>query len=364
MKKFLFFGLVAFACLLASCTQSPESISERTIKNAVQEELEQNMLDQSYTTLRVGYFECKYESDRIILAKLAAAGVITYEVERYAWWNKYLQVGNLWGNYYGTKEYFFEEHFMVNVELTEAGKKMVVDTIPLPQERIDEDMKQPEINLEKFPEFNYERENWPEIPNPEAADERPEAPAQEEQEVPELSSRSYANLNNIFDKKETETPQNDENMREALLSLDVETQTQYLAAKEKEHTTDVVLKSSALKVDGVRFIQTYIDQETGLARATAEVIVKTIDVTSAGRILDDKYEGTKLCAPVEFMYYDDKGWVLQSHDIRFSATSEIAEKYLKREVNADDGDLANTRKDEAIKDMVDTLVDDALDEPW
>lgn len=344
MKKYLFFCLVAFAYLLASCTQSPESISERTIKKAVQEELEQNMLDQSYTKIPVGYFECDDESARIILAKLAAAGVITYEVERYAWWNKYLAAGNFWGNYYGAKEYFFEEHFMVNVELTDEGKKMAVDTIPQPQERIDEDMKQPEINLEEFPEFNYEREKWPEIPNPEAPDERPEAPAQEEQEVPEVSSEAYANLNNIFDQKEKETPQIDENMREALLSLDVETQTKYLAAKEKEHTTGVILKSSALKVADVRFIRTNIDQKT----ATAEVIVKTVDVTPAGRIIDGKYENTKLCAPVEFMYYDDKGWVLQSHDIRFSAASEIAEKYLKREMRADARGLANTRNDEAI----------------
>lgn len=326
MKKVLLFGTAILALIITSCSsQTRDNLPSDVVEEAVEEQMKLNMLDQSYTMLQTGYFECNNENTRITLAKLAAAGVIEYKVERFAWWKKHLYAGNSFGTFYGGESYKFEEHFMVSVKLTEEGKKFVVDSIPTPEKLIDEALKQPEIDLTKLPENNYVAEHWPEIPCPENNDAaKDQAPADSEKAVEQVEQRS--NLNDIF---ATNTPKEEPNTEQSSwVSLDVDTELKYLAAIEKVNIESVIMKSSALEVDDVRFIQTFTHPEHGANYALAEVIVKTKDVTPAGRIIDHKYEGTKLCATVFFEYFNDKGWVLRADkDLKFSPTSEIWESF-------------------------------------
>lgn len=322
------------ALIITSCSsQTRDNLPSDVVEDAVEEQMKLNMLDQSYTRLQTGYFECNNENTRITLAKLAAAGVIEYKVERFAWWKKHLYAGNSFGTFYGGTSYKFEEHFMVSVKLTEEGKKFVVDSIPTPEKLIDEDLKQPEIDLTKLPENNYVAELWPDIPCPENKDAaKNQTPADSEKAVEQVAQRS--NLNDIF---ATNTPKEEPNTEQSSwVSLDVDTELKYLAATEKVNIESVILKSSALEIDDVRYIRTFINPETGANLAVAEVIAKTTDVTPAGRIIDHKYEGTKLCATVIFMYFIDKGWVLAEKDFKFSPTSEIWESLnSKKRVDSD-----------------------------
>lgn len=322
MKRLLLFGTTILTLFICSCSsQTRDNLPSGVVEDAVAEQMKRSMLDQSYTKLKTGYFECNEENTRITLAKLAAAGVISYKVERFAWWNKHLYAGSSNGSYYGAESYKYEEHFMVSVQLTEEGKEIMVDSIPMPEVLEDEVMKQPEIDLTTFPENNYAKENWPEIPCPEKKEtaEKKQTPT-DTVAAPKEKEEERGNVNNIFAEAEKKQDANTE--RDAWVALDVETKTKYEVASSKQKSEIVTLKSSALVVDDVRFIQTFVDQQSGLCRATAEVIVKTKDVTAAGRILDQKYDGTKLCATVNFVYYDDKGWILVDKDFRFSPTSE------------------------------------------
>lgn len=335
MKKVLLFGTTILALIITSCSsQTRDNLPSDVVKEAVEEQMKLNMLDQSYTRLQTGYFECNNEDNRIILAKLAAAGVIEYKVERFAWWKKHLYAGNSFGTFYGGTSYKFEEHFMVSVKLTEEGKKFVVDSIPTPEKLIDEDLKQPEIDLTKLPENNFVAEQWPDIPCPENKDAvKNQTPADSEKTVEQVAQRS--NLNDIF---ATNTPKEEPNTEQSSwVSLDVDTELKYLAATEKVNIESVIMKSSALEVDDVRFIQTFSHPENRANYALAEVIAKTTDVTPAGRIIDQKYEGTKLCATVIFEYFNDKGWVLRADkDLKFSPTSEIWETLnSKKRVDSD-----------------------------
>ena len=325
MKQVLLFGTAIFALFISSCSsQNRDYLPTSVVEDAVEEQMKLNMLDQSYTSLQTGYFECNEKSTRITLAKLAAAGVIEYKVERFAWWKKHLYAGNSYGSYYGGESYKFEEHFMVSVQLTEEGKKLVVDSIPTPEKLEDEALAMPDVDSTAWPEKNYVVENWPVIPCPEKKndDKIVENLADSvKAAVEKLEERS--NVSNIFEPNLPEEEPYTE--QSSWVSLDVETETKYVAAKEKIKTEPVILKSSALEVADVRYIQTYVMQNSSISMAKAEVIVKTKDVTPAGRIIDHKCEGTKLCTLVNFMYYDDKGWVLLDKDFKFSPTSIVWE---------------------------------------
>ena len=322
MKTALLFGTAIVALFMCSCSsQSRDKLPSGVVEDAIEEQMDLCKMNQSYTKLQTGYFECNEEITRIKLAKLAAAGVINYKVERFAWWNKHLYAGNSYGSYFGEETYMYEEHFMVSVNLTEEGKKILVDSIPMPEMLEDEALALPDIDSTALPELNYVAENWPEIPCPEKKNK-----AEKKEETTETNNvleeqEERGNVNNIFAQK----PQKEDNNNEqsAWVALDVEAKTKYVAAKEKEEIQIVILKSSALEVDDVRFIQTFVQQQSGLSMAKAEVIVKTTDVTAAGRIIDHKCEGTKLCTIVNFIYFDDEGWKLLDKDFKFSPVSMI-----------------------------------------
>lgn len=317
MKNNLLYYIIGLLVLTASCSDSKDHVSKNTIEDAVNELLEQKMLDQQYTKIRTGYYECNNERTRIVLAKLAAAGVIQYKVERFAWWNKYLYAGQYYGYYYGGERYNFEEHFMVKVGLTNLGKELCVDSVPKPKPIVDEDMQFDVVDATTLPEYKYAKEDWPVIP----------CPGNEKTIVPEDEDKSDAqesaaedkpqNLNDIFEetKKEETTSRN-----ETLLPMDIVTKTNYDLALSKVHQKDVIVKSCKLSIETVRYIQTFEDPNSGLNFATAEVIFKMKDVTPAGRIIDQRNEGEKYCTQVRLIYYQDKGWVLP--DMSFNLKQE------------------------------------------
>ena len=142
--------------------------------------------DSTIVPIKTGYYELNDFDGREMLNKLASAGVVTCDVERFAWWEKHREKKSVphtverydwWYGYYTTTEYStkwvtnyeFEEHFMVNVVLTEKAKAYALDHVPGPKyvEKEDKDMIQPKYIDSLYPENQVRyTENWPEIKHP------------------------------------------------------------------------------------------------------------------------------------------------------------------------------------------------------
>lgn len=348
MKKIFLVCASAIAFLLSACSDKPESLSSETIEDLVGTMLENSAKDQGVVPIQIGYYELNNMEARYQLSRLSAAGLITYSVECYDWWNKILQINNYWGESFGSTNYSEEKHVMVKVELTDEGKKLVVDSVPKPKKLVDEDMKQPQIKLEDYPENkitreNYQKtfENWPQVPNPEGVNSiylhRDESTLAEE--VVKKQKEYFEGEKNYFEDdneylKQIERYKKDRNYE--VLSMDIQTSTNYERAKQQEKKEIVIMKAYKLEVEKARFIQTF-ETETGL-EATAEVIVQFTDVTPVGRACREVYEGFRLCSPVSLVYYNDKGWVLKDKDLRLSFVSSLGDSMVEiGSVNIADG---------------------------
>ena len=81
--------LVSVVFVLSGCeTHSPDRISGNDILKQFNEYLKTNAMEQAYFPITVGTFEYNDDTQRYKLRQLEAADIITYDVERYAWWEK------------------------------------------------------------------------------------------------------------------------------------------------------------------------------------------------------------------------------------------------------------------------------------
>ena len=330
-KTFIACALVATA-LFSSCSDNPESLSSGKIETLVEEMLVSSGQDRGYIQIPLGYYELNNIETRYQLSRLSKAGLITYKVECYNWWNKILQINSFWGESYGTVNFNEEKHVMVHVELTEEGKKLMVDSIPEPKPVLDEEMLQPEVNLADFPENKVTRdnyvktfENWPAIPCPETGS------SNVYKDESSLKKDAEKSESAVEDEMEEAFEDNNEYLKQIeeyrnsgkyeVLSMDIETSSKYEAAKEKENKRIVAMKAYKLKVEKARFIQV-VNTDEGV-HATAEVIVQYSDVSPICRAWRQIYNETRLCSPVTLIYFNDKGWVLQEKNLHFSANSTL-----------------------------------------
>lgn len=337
-KSFIACALIATA-LFSSCSDKPDSLSSGRIETLVEEMLESSNQNQGYIQIPLGYYELNNIETRYQLSRLSAAGLITYKVERYNWWNKILQINSYWGEAYGSVNYREEKHIMVRVELTDEGKKYMVDALPEVKPIVDEEMLQPEVNMANLPEnkitkANYVKtfENWPAIPFPETANvanvHKDESSLQIDNKDKEVAEENV--MEDVFEDnneylKQIEEYRNSDKYE--VLSMDIETSSKYEAAKAKEKKQLVTMKAYKLEVEKARFIQ-IANTDNGL-HATAEIIVQYSDVTPICRAWQQIYNQTRLCAPVTLVYYLDKGWILQEKNLHFSANSSLGISLIK-----------------------------------
>ena len=279
---------LSLLCLcITSCTNSnllkkasSTYIPESTIHKIVTEELEKENLLTRYTPFKVGYYEENDDDNRYALRKLAAAGVITYDVkrieEKVRVWDGYEMDNRTyrWVDKYKTVS---EYRYFVTTELTDVGKKLMVYSIPRYEEKPDKYLIPPPH--QSFPEDTVSRkENWG-----------------DEVETPKASSSSVSNTAKSNNSSGTE-PKRDE------------PKTEYEKEKAREHTTDMWVKTHSLKVMDARNILVK-DGE-----AMAIVIVDYKDVTPFGRILKYNREGEHEVFKVSFQYWQDLGWTVEELD--------------------------------------------------
>lgn len=270
--KTLFKSIAVLACICAVSCTSQDKLHESTIKDLVTEELNKKNLLNQYATIEVGYYEENDEDERYVLRKLAAAGVITYKVERieakvkvrdgYTYdYNTYRVVDK-----YKTVTRY---KYFVETALTAKGDSLAVAYIPRYEEEPDEYLQYPEYKI--YPEDAVSRE--------------------------EVFGDDGKPVEVVEEKKEEEKA-------EEHASEKPEPKTDYEKAKAKEHKETKYVKTHSLKVTDARNI--LVREGVG----AADVIVDSYDVSPFGRILMYEREGTHEIYEVSFVYYQDKGWVI------------------------------------------------------
>lgn len=287
MRRTLYLLVLLMCIAFISCTNgnslkqaSSTYLPESTIQKIVTEELEKKNLLNGYTSFKVGYYEENDEDERYELRKLAAAGVITYDVKRIEQkvrvWDGYEMDNRTyrWVDKYKTVS---EYRYFVTTELTDAGKKLMVYSRPRYEEKPDKYLTPPPH--QSFPEDTVSRkENWG-----------------DKVETTKTSTSSTSNTTKSGSTSVTE-PKKDE------------PKTEYEKEKALEHTTDMWVKTHSLKVMDARNILVK-DGE-----AAALVIVDYTDVTPFGRVLRYRREGEHEVFKVSFQYWQDLGWTVDELD--------------------------------------------------
>lgn len=274
--KVLINSFALFMCICAVSCTSQDKLPESTIKNLVTEELNKKNLLNQYATIEVGYYEENDEDERYELRKLAAAGVITYKVERieakvkvrdgYTYdYNTYRVVDK-----YKTVTRY---KYFVETALTAKGDSLSVAYIPRYEEEPDEYLQYPEYKT--YPEDAVSRE--------------------------EVFGDDGKPVEVVEEKKEEEKA-------EEPVSEKPEPKTDYEKAKAKERKETKYVKTHSLKVTDARNI--LVREGVG----AADVIVDSYDVSPFGRILKYEREGKHEIYEVSFVYYQDKGWVITELD--------------------------------------------------
>lgn len=326
MKKILSIAVAAVvlvcACSFFSCSSDKDSISQREILKQTNQMMEDAAMKKFYAPIQIGKFECNEEYQRHLLRQLDEAGIINYSVKRYAWWEKEnksvresyrVKRESYWFSYYDTEYrwvnkdfYNFEDHYVVNVELTRKGKGLVVDQIPEPKEAVDEDLVQPEVDPAEY-SWNKKdlSEEWPYIPNPFLKEETPEEVAEESvEEVAEEPEGSY-----VGDEDGIEADFEEE--EDPIERIDKQQYIDYNAFEESAEV--VMLECAEIEAIKARNIQVY-DDHNGFRKARAEVILSTVNVSDVGRILSGVEEGIRNLIVVDFNFFEDKGWVLNAEN--------------------------------------------------
>ena len=262
--------------LRASSTYIPES----TIKEIVTEELEKKELITEYVPFKVGYYEENNEDERYELRKLAAAGVITYDVkrieEKVKVWDGY-EMDERTYRWVDKYKYVSEYRYFVTTALTDAGEKFMVYTKPRHEEKPDKFLECPPYK--SYPDDTVSRkENWG-----------------DEVDVQKASTSTTSSTSSTSSATSKETVKH-------------EPKTEYQKEKAREHKTDMFVRTHTLKVMDARNILVK-DGE-----AAALVIVDLTDVTPFGRILRYDREGEHEVYKVSFQYWQDLGWAVEELD--------------------------------------------------
>lgn len=284
--------LVTF--FVASCGSDGDSLSASEAKEVINKEIDRLHCNQRYEKIVTGYFECNDDSERFFYRKLAANDVITYKcdkIKRIERIRKSRQVlRGYYFTYYDTEYYYVNDTvdtYFVTIALTEKGKAYMIDSLPEPNPTDDEEevmmvnkQLEEQSQLLQYPESMVSFEEFPE-----------EKKADESITVSKGSdTKAYLN----YDQQDSRTNN--------------KKQSEYELAKLKENTSLVYVKLYGINVVKVRNIAVSV---MGVPTAKAEVVYEEKDVTPFGRIISQAIEKKRHVFEVNFVYYQDKGWVVK-----------------------------------------------------
>lgn len=297
MNKFILsIALCVSVAALPSCSGEGEPLSASTAKSALKKEAI-FAKDSQVKTFEIGYQEVSEEYLNT-LAKLKAAGVINFSVEQatetierreYSYWSGY---------YYTTYEV---NHFFADVQLTESGKKFIIEEPTTVRADLKEYVLANENYEEKIPEYMSANYNAPS--SDKASD---EAVAVEEETVVEEMDTVVAVTEEVEIISESEKPKAQapakKNLNEAYKAM---------CAKINTNTVNVLLGHYELiKVKDVLCTEDMFKAGKG----SCTVYVKFVDKTPFGFVLGAPSEGYVENVKINFIHYQDSGWVVAGND--------------------------------------------------
>ena len=313
-RSFILMVAILAGGLLLSCSPSPNHLSSGTIVRQYNQYLKESAQQKNFITVEVGEYELNGDGERYRLRMLQAAGLVTYNVKRLPWWEKSVRTYRksvpvtryFYGYSYTDEEYRwvsedvynFEDHYIVQVELTKKGQSLVVDALPEPIDKEDKDLKSPEVDPSKYAWNKVDlTENWKTIENPFL---KKQASGTTENRETETHTTTATPRNST---EETVQEDNTERIEKSMYDA-------YKNFSPNSHT--VVLKGFGIKAVKARNIQ--INTSRGYPEASAEVILSSINTTDAARIYRGVEDGQKQLVKASLTYYLDKGWVLDDKD--------------------------------------------------
>lgn len=292
MKKTI--AIVAAAAVAIGLTSCDDSVlSSSSARKAIKKEA---IFAENYATAQfnTGYYEAG-EGDLLNLARLKAAGMVTYTAETiiekvrkstYSYWSGY--------SYYNVDE----EHTFVTVQLTEEGKKHLVETPVTQRADIAKDFKANEDYEEFIPD--YMKIESTDIVTPVTEKEVVEAV---EDIVPD--SAVIEEVTATEEVTETQAP--------SPAPVKAEPNAAYEAAMAKVNieTHNVLLGRFSLeKVREVRCSEEMA--KNGVGSCTAIITFK--DKTPFGYVLGAPKQDFLKGVKVSLVYYEDLGWTVSSFD--------------------------------------------------
>ncbi len=302
-------AVVSAIVLAAGCSSPKDNLSSSTVVKLANEKLAEMARDNLFVTVQTGTYECNNDTSRENLRAMEAAGLLTYNVERYAWWEKYkknvkktytVKRQGFWGTYDDTEtkwvktdSYDFCDHYVVTVALTGKGRKLEVASLPQPADDEDPDLLQPKVDVSKYAWNKQDiSESWPEIPNPFI-------------DAPRSEAKSSSKTNETTSKTASESKPDDYAVR-----IDSLQHAAYQAV-------DFSSKDHHLKVGKIKAIKArnIVIHNELMPVAEAEIILHAENVTDPGRIyLGIENDERSLCR-AKLIYYCDKGWTITSMEV-------------------------------------------------
>lgn len=131
MKKTVYLT-VALAFLTACSGDNASRISPSTVKALVTESLKEDAEAEEFNVVKLGYYEENDEDARYTLRKLAAAGVITYDVERIETSRRIKNGYTIDYRTYRLVDAYRTikgKAYFVHADLTDEGRKWVLDSV-------------------------------------------------------------------------------------------------------------------------------------------------------------------------------------------------------------------------------------------
>ena len=254
---------------------------------------------------KIGYFEI--DTDNLLkYQQLKAAGMITFSIEKviekrqrssYNWWT-------------GTTYYTVNKnHYFIDVQLTEEGKKYVIDEEKNPKkgrEDIIEDLNLDDPKLQEeevVPDYmtNYEAVK---IDNEEVAE-----GATEPEPEPLVTDASTDSAIEVTDSTSAPAEQPKQEKKAEKKKSD------YEKALDKVNEIYVTVKLG--KIEIVKCKEVYCPEEyVKLGKAECSVVYEFTEKTPFGYVLGAPRDGVRFQSPekIHFTRYEDLGWVVVEND--------------------------------------------------
>ena len=333
MKKTCYLlATIAIVMLLSSCGDKTK-INSRLVTKLYNEKAADLCQTKKYVPIDTGYYELNDLHKRIILQKLAHAGIIEYTVERYAWYDqcvepkervliKYVDqyceaTGELKDSIpiYGTgfeTSFTYEEHFMVNVRIARKYKSKILEKEPVPID--DRDMILPEYHF--TPEDLLENnEVWEEI-------EKPKPPRIPHEREMVTCKRQTQNGVAEASEQDVRKPSKTKVIYYPLCEpMDTKTAEKYEEALERAKKGTVKLLGYEIKAVKARRIVTYrgVYDSDSVLMAKCEVILKSTNVTPQGHIINNYIiNDIPAMVKLKLFYTEENGWeIYQDENNKF-----------------------------------------------